>query len=91
MHLDVLKHAVVEVTVVVALNSAHAVAAPVVAEGSLLFCWAIKICAVCKLLFKSALIHECEALELVLHCRAERRAVGVHATSEGSSTGIERR
>ena len=90
MHLDVLKHAVVEVAVVVGLDSAHAVAASVVAEGSLLFRWTIQICAVCKLLLKSALIHECEALELVLHCRAERRAVGVHATSQGSSTGVER-
>ena len=90
MHLDVLKHAMIEVAIVVALDSAHAVATPVVAEVRLLFCWAIKICAVCKLLLKSALVHKCETLELVLHCRAERRAVGVHATSQGSSTGVER-
>ena len=91
MHLDVLKHAMVEVAVVVGLDSAHAVAASVMAEGSLLFRWAIQICAVCKLLLEGALVHECEAFELILHRRTERRAVGVHTTSEGSSTGIKRR
>ena len=97
----IIKHTVVEIAIagsrIRTFYPTHSVTTDTIAEigGD-----AIEITAICAihseisigiLLLERALVHECEALELILHRWAERRAIGIHTTRQRRRPRVQRR